>query len=129
MNTKTLLSGLKVLVVEDVFMLAQDLADQLTGAGCTVVGPVPTVQQALEQADSVALDGAVLDVNLRGERSFPLAEHLARGGVPFIFLTGYDSATVFPDQFRDAQKLTKPVDYKVLIEAVSGFRKGDAASG
>ncbi|TIU45472.1 MAG: response regulator, partial [Mesorhizobium sp.] len=60
MNTNTLLSDLKVLVVEDVFMLAQDLADQLSGAGCTVVGPVPTVQQALDQADSIALDGAVL---------------------------------------------------------------------
>ncbi|TIP53930.1 MAG: response regulator, partial [Mesorhizobium sp.] len=103
MNTDTLLSGLKVLVVEDVFMLAQDLADQLSGAGCTVIGPVPTVQQALDQADSTALDGAVLDVNLRGDRSFPLAEQLARDGVPFIFLTGYDSVTVFPDQFRDAQ--------------------------
>lgn len=129
MNTDTLLSGLKDLVVEDVFMLAQDLADQLSGAGCTVIGPVPTVQQALDQADSTALDGAVLDVNLRGDRSFPLAEQLARDGVPFIFLTGYDSVTVFPDQFRDAQKLTKPVDYKMLVEAVSRFRKGDPASG
>lgn len=129
MNTDTLLSGLKVLVVEDVFMLAQDLADQLSGAGCTVIGPVPTVQQALDQADSTALDGAVLDVNLRGDRSFPLAEQLASDGVPFIFLTGYDSVTVFPDQFRDAQKLTKPVDYKMLVEAVSRFRKGDPASG
>lgn len=129
MNTNTPLSGLSVLVVEDVFMLAQDLADQLTSAGCTVVGPAPTVQQALDQIDGIALDGAVLDVNLRGERSFPLAEHLARDGVPFIFLTGYDSVTVFPDRFRDSPKLTKPVDYSVLIEAVSRFRKGDAAPG
>ncbi|TIV66576.1 MAG: response regulator [Mesorhizobium sp.] len=127
MNTNTPLSGLNVLVVEDVFMLAQDLADQLAGAGCTIVGPAPTVQQALDQIDGIALDGALLDVNLRGERSFPLAEHLARGGVPFIFLTGYDSATVFPDRFRDTPKLTKPVDYSLLIEAVSRFRKGDAA--
>lgn len=110
-------------------MLAQDLADQLTGAGCTVVGPAPTVQQALDQIDGIALDGAVLDVNLRGERSFPLAEHLAHDGVPFIFLTGYDSVTVFPERFRDSPKLTKPVDYSVLIEAVSRFRKGDAAQG
>lgn len=110
-------------------MLAQDLADQLAEAGCTVVGPAPTVRQALDQIDGIALDGALLDVNLRGERSFPLAEHLARDGVPFIFLTGYDSATVFPDRFRDTPKLTKPVDYGLLIEAVSRFRKGDAAPG
>ena len=128
MNTNTLLAGLNVLVVEDVFMLALDIADQLTAAGCTVVGPAPTVQQALDKIDGIALDGAVLDVNLRGERSFPLAEHLARGGVPFIFLTGYDSVTVFPDTFRDTPKLTKPVDYDLLIEAVSRFRKSDATS-
>ncbi|BCM17921.1 hypothetical protein MJ8_16870 [Mesorhizobium sp. J8] len=129
MNTNSLLSGLNVLVVEDVFMLAQDLADQLTGAGCAVVGPAPTIQQALDNIDGIALDGAVLDVNLRGERSFPLADHLARGGVPFVFLTGYDSVTVFPDRFRDTPKLTKPVDYEALIEAVSRFRDGRAAQG
>ncbi|WP_225248193.1 response regulator [Mesorhizobium sp. J8] len=123
------MSGLNVLVVEDVFMLAQDLADQLTGAGCAVVGPAPTIQQALDNIDGIALDGAVLDVNLRGERSFPLADHLARGGVPFVFLTGYDSVTVFPDRFRDTPKLTKPVDYEALIEAVSRFRDGRAAQG
>lgn len=129
MNTNTLLSGLNVLVVEDMFMLAQDLAEQLIGAGCTVVGPAPTVQQALDEIDGIALHGAVLDVNLRGERSFPLAEHLTRDGVPFIFLTGYDSATVFPDSFRDTPKLTKPVDYNLLIEAVARFRKDGAAPG
>ncbi|TPI32665.1 response regulator [Mesorhizobium sp. B3-1-9] len=121
-----LLSGLNVLVVEDVFMLAEDLTDRLTQAGCTVIGPAPTVRQALAQIDGVALDGAVLDVNLRGEQSFPLAEHLTLGRVPFIFLTGYDSVTVFPDQFRDKPKLSKPVDYNLLIEAVSRFRKSDA---
>ncbi|WP_164899289.1 response regulator, partial [Mesorhizobium sp. M1A.F.Ca.IN.020.06.1.1] len=86
-----------------------------------VVGPAPSVQQALEQIDGVELDGAVLDVNLHGERSFPLAEHLAARHVPFLFLTGYDSATVFPDQFRDSPRLSKPVDSKVLIEAVARF--------
>ncbi|MDX8523663.1 response regulator [Mesorhizobium sp. MSK_1335] len=123
-----LLSGLTVLVVEDVFMLAEDLSDQLTQAGCTVIGPAPTVAEALQRIEGVALNGAVLDVNLRGEPSFPLAEHLALGNVPFIFLTGYDSVTVFPDKFRDAPKLTKPVNYNVLVEAVSRFR-GSAASG
>jgi len=64
----------------------------------------------------------VLDVNLHGERSFPLAEHLAARDVPFVFLTGYDSATVFPDQFRDSPRLSKPVDVRGLIEAVARFR-------
>ncbi|MEW6629705.1 MAG: response regulator [Pseudomonadota bacterium] len=109
-------------------MLAQDLADQLTQAGCTVIGPVPTVAQAIERIEGIALDGAVLDVNLRGERSFPVAEHLAATKVPFVFLTGYDSVTVFPHVFRDTIKLSKPVDYEVLIEAVSRFRKSAKSS-
>ncbi|AZO12066.1 MULTISPECIES: response regulator [unclassified Mesorhizobium] len=126
MNTDALLTGLKVLVVEDTFLLARDLADQLAAAGCAVIGPAPTNKQAFEKIEGVTLDGAVLDVNLRGERSFPLAEHLSACGVPFLFLTGYDSVTVFPDQFRDAPRLSKPVDHKVLIDAVARFRKSAA---
>ncbi|OBQ85973.1 MULTISPECIES: response regulator [unclassified Mesorhizobium] len=119
MNKSAPLSGLRILVVEDAFLVALDLSDELTDAGCHVVGPAPSVQQALEQIDGVELDGAVLDVNLQGERSFPLAEHLAARDVPFLFLTGYDSATVFPDRFRDSPRLSKPVETKVLIEAVA----------
>ena len=119
MNKSAPISGLRILVVEDAFLVALDLSDELTDAGCHVVGPAPSVQQALEQIDGVELDGAVLDVNLQGERSFPLAEHLAARDVPFLFLTGYDSATVFPDRFRDSPRLSKPVDTKVLIEAVA----------
>ncbi|TIQ25766.1 MAG: response regulator, partial [Mesorhizobium sp.] len=88
MNKSAPLSGLRILVVEDTFLVALDLSDELTDAGCDVVGPAPSVQEALEQIDGVELDGAVLDVNLHGERSFPLAEHLAARDVPFVFLTG-----------------------------------------
>ncbi|RAZ83140.1 hypothetical protein DPM33_32630 [Mesorhizobium hawassense] len=122
MNKSTPLSGLRVLVVEDTFLVALDLSDELTEAGCDVVGPASSVGQALEEIDGVDLDGAVLDVNLNGERSFPLAEHLAARDVPFVFLTGYDSATVFPDQFQDTPRLSKPVDTRGLIEAVARFR-------
>ncbi|KUM25079.1 hypothetical protein AU467_27275 [Mesorhizobium loti] len=121
MNKSAPLSGLRILVVEDAFLVALDLSDELTDAGCDVVGPAPSVEQALEQIDGIELDGAVLDVNLQGERSFPLAEHLATRDVPFVFLTGYDSATIFPDQFRDSPRLSKPVDTRVLIEAVARF--------
>ncbi|CDX23702.1 Response regulator receiver protein [Mesorhizobium sp. ORS 3324] len=121
MNKSAPLSGLKILVVEDSFLVALDLSDELTDAGCDVVGPAPSVEQALQQIDGVELDGAVLDVNLQGERSFPLAEHLATRDVPFVFLTGYDSSTVFPEQFRDSPRLSKPVETRQLIEAVSRF--------
>ncbi|MGX7877470.1 hypothetical protein ACVDG5_036975 [Mesorhizobium sp. ORM6] len=64
----------------------------------------------------------MLDVNLH-ERSFPLAEHLATRGVSFVFLIGYDSATVFPDRFRDSPRLSKPVEKTMLIKAVARFDK------
>ncbi|MDG4878777.1 response regulator [Mesorhizobium sp. WSM4935] len=121
MNKSAPLSGLRILVVEDSFLVALDLSDELTDAGCDVVGPAPSVKQALKQIDGIELDGAVLDVNLQGERSFPLAEHLAARDVPFVFLTGYDSTTVFPDQFRDSPRLSKPVDTRLLFEAISRF--------
>jgi CheY-like chemotaxis protein len=123
MNEQLPLSGLHILVVEDAFLVALDLSDQLADSGCDVIGPAASVKQALEQIDGVALDGAVLDVNLAGERSFPIAELLAARGIPFLFLTGYDSATVFPDEFQSALRLPKPVDTKALTEAVAGFRR------
>ena len=123
MSEQTSLSGLQVLVVEDAFLVALDLSDQLTDSGCRVIGPAATVEQALREIDGVALDGAVLDVNLAGERSFPIASLLASRGIPFLFLTGYDSSTVFPDEFQQAPRLSKPVDPAVLTEAVAHFRR------
>jgi CheY-like chemotaxis protein len=123
MNEQFPLSGLHVLVVEDALLIALDLSDQLTESGCDVIGPASSVEQALEKIDGVALDGAVLDVNLAGERSFPIAQVLAARGIPFLFLTGYDSATVFPDEFQHAPRLSKPVDGRALTEAVAHFRQ------
>jgi CheY-like chemotaxis protein len=123
MNERFPLLGLHILVVEDTFLVAMDLSDQLTDSGCDVIGPAASVKQALEQIHGVALDGAVLDVNLNGERSFPIAELLTARGVPFLFLTGYDSATVFPEEFQSAPRLSKPVDGKALMDAVADFRR------
>ena len=116
------LSGLHVLVVEDMFLVALDLSDQLTDSGCDVIGPASSVKQALAQIDGIELDGAVLDINLAGERSFPVAELLASRGIPFLFLTGYDSEAAVPDEFQNAPRLSKPVDARALTEAVARFR-------
>jgi CheY-like chemotaxis protein len=115
------LSGLRVLVVEDMFLVAMDLSDLLADSGCEVIGPASTVKQALEKIEGVELDGALLDVNLDGERSFPVAESLAARGIPFVFLTGYDSQTVFPDKFQDVPRLAKPLEPKMLASAVAVY--------
>jgi len=123
MTKQPTLSGLNILVVEDAFLIAMDLSDQLTDSGCEVIGPAASVRQALDQIDGIAVDGALLDVNLDGERSFPIAEWLAARGIPFVFLTGYDSPMAFPDAFRLAPRLSKPVDPQALKEAIAHFRR------
>ncbi|MBZ9857349.1 response regulator [Mesorhizobium sp. CA13] len=128
MNDQFPLRGLRVLVVEDVFLIAMDLSDQLMESGCEVIGPASSVKQALEKIDSVPLDGAVLDVNLAGEQSFPIAELLASRGIPFLFLTGYDSVTIIPEAFKQIPKLSKPVSEKALTSAVAQFQDKEAES-
>jgi CheY-like chemotaxis protein len=85
------LSGRRVLVVEDEMMVAWLLEDMLADFGCAVVGPAAGVNQALAMLDAEAFDAAVLDVNLKGQKSYPIADTLAARGVPFVFSTGYNS--------------------------------------
>ncbi len=102
------LGGLRVLVVEDSFLVAQHLQDVFEGCGCEIVGPASRVSSALKLAGESPLDGAILDINLAGEYCFPVAELLRERGVPFIFLTGYDSSTIIPPEFRKVPCLAKP---------------------
>lgn len=112
------LTGLRILVVEDMYLIADELADQLSGWGCQVIGPEGRVKGALERIDGVELDGALLDINLDGEKSFEIASVLASRDVPFIFLTGYDRDTALPDEFRSAPKLAKPISAHVLAREI-----------
>lgn len=82
------LPGLRVLVVENVAVLAWRVCDILAGAGAEVVGPVPDVSRALALLDGREVDVAVLDISLGGETAEPIADVLAARGVPFLFLTG-----------------------------------------
>lgn len=111
--------GLRILVVEDSYLVATELSGQLNDLACDVVGPVPSVKEAFEKMDGATLDGALLDVNLNGEMSFPLARALADQGIPFVFLTGYDSPNMFPDNFQQTLRLSKPVDVKALRNAIA----------
>lgn len=113
------LRGLSILVVEDTFMLAEELNDILQGMGCEIVGPAARSSEASELAEKHVIDGALLDVNLsRGETTFPLAVHLANCDVPFIFITGYDIDSSFPVQFRGSPRISKPLDVSELVGAM-----------
>jgi CheY-like chemotaxis protein len=113
-----LLEGLKVLVVEDNLLLAEVTKILLEESGCQVVGPAGWLQRGLEMARAEPLDGAVLDINLHGEMSFPIAEALSARGVPFVFVTGYEDRSIVPLAYRSAPRLDKPVADERLIEVM-----------
>ncbi|QUD90152.1 response regulator [Phenylobacterium montanum] len=107
------LNGLRLLVVEDEALIALTLEDMLDGFGCVVAGVAGTLKRAVALADELAIDGAVLDVNLGGERVYPAAERLKARGVPFVFCTGYGRAGL--DQaFAHVPTLDKPYQEEAL---------------
>ena len=113
------LKGRRLLVVEDEYLIAADLADVLTGQGANVIGPAGSIKDALDMlATERQLDGAILDINVRGERVYPVADALRARGVPFVFATGYDS-WVIPDAFANVPRLEKPVRAAALARLLT----------
>jgi|ERR1700758_735267 CheY-like chemotaxis protein len=101
------LSGLRVLVVEDEALISMFIEDTLTDLGCIAVGIASGFQDAMDKLSSVTFDVAILDVNLNGTHTYPLAECLKEKRVPFVFSTGYGSSGV-PEAFRSVPILSKP---------------------
>lgn len=88
MASQTLLEGRNILAVEDEMLVAMLLEGILEDAGCNVIC-VGHLEKAIVLARERDIDAAVLDVNLHGERSYPVADTLAGRGIPFVFVTGY----------------------------------------
>jgi CheY-like chemotaxis protein len=107
------LAGRRVLVIEDESMVMMLLQDMLEDIGCVVVGAASRLPEATEKAKSLAFDVAILDVNLNGERTFPIAEVLAERGVRFAFATGYGVASL-PPGFTGRPVLQKPFQQQEL---------------
>lgn len=102
------LRNCRILVVEDEYLLADDLCHALEQAGAIVLGPVPGVEEALALIEAEPrIDAAVLDVNLRGDMVFPVADALHHRSVPFTFATGYDQ-WILPDRFAAHPRIEKP---------------------
>ena len=117
------LRGLRVLVVEDVAVLAWQVRDVLLEAGAEVVGPVPNVSRALAALGEHAVDAAVLDMNLDGESADPVADDLVARRVPFLFLTGYGSGDT-AGRHAAVPTLGKPLRPKMLVQALSDLAAG-----
>ena len=113
---------LRVLVVEDEFLIALEVEQMLARLGCIVVGPAPTVARALALIAREPPGFAILDVNLGRERTTPVAEALLARGIPFALATGYDRHQLPEPAFRDIPLLGKPLDPHRLAAALSGVR-------
>jgi CheY-like chemotaxis protein len=122
MRTMDGLDGLRLLLVEDEFVLALGLADALADLGAVVVGPVATVDDALALVERVPeIDGAVLDVNLGSEVAYPVADALLARGTPFLFATANDRARL-PERFAHVAVCRKPFRVDTFRDAVAALR-------
>jgi DNA-binding response OmpR family regulator len=99
----------KVLVVEDEALVAMLVEDALLDAGFVVIGPAATVEEAMALLNRERPDAVVLDLNLAGETSTPVADVLASRGIPYVIATGY-GASGLPAGHQDAMVLAKPYD-------------------
>ena len=117
----TPLSGTRVLIVEDEYYLADDLSRALAKAGAEVVGPVSTLDEAQAKVDEGAFDFAVIDMNLRGDFAFALAERLGEAGKPFVIATGYNQNSI-PESLRDVPRVEKPFSSHQIVELLAGMR-------
>ncbi len=117
--TEEAIAGRRILIVEDEFFVADSLRMCLESLDVVVVGPVASVDAAIDLvASSDRLDGAVLDINLQGRKAFPVAEALAARGVPFVFVTGYGPESI-PEQFTSAPRCTKPFQVAQLVQLLA----------
>jgi DNA-binding NtrC family response regulator len=111
------LDGLKVLIVEDEFLILLSLEKMLDELGCEVVASAHRVAKALAMLDTVGAAAAVLDVNVAGEPVYPVAEALAARGIPLVFTTGYGDSGIAPP-WKDWPIVQKPFSQDQLERAL-----------
>ncbi len=97
-----------VMIVEDEMLVALDLQESIRSLGYEVVGPFGRLDEAIEGAETQAVDFAILDLNLNGEMTYELAESLQQRGIPIVFTTGYETEDV-KSRLRNSRVLNKPV--------------------
>lgn len=117
------LVGRRVLVIEDESLVSMLLEDTLAEIGCEIAGLASRFNDAMKKAISLSFDVAILDVNLNGQQTFPIAEALNERGLPFVFATGYGSGSL-PAQLQHAPVLQKPFHQYELERALGAALAG-----
>ncbi|MHC4994514.1 MAG: response regulator [Planctomycetota bacterium] len=109
---------LRIMLVEDDYLVGIWLQQTLTAMGHEVVGPFASLKTAIPKARSERLNGAILDINIFDGTSEPIAKELQSRGCPFFFITGYGSPPLLRDRFPGCTKLQKPVDNSELAKTI-----------
>lgn len=117
---ETPLDGIRVLVVEDEYYLADDLSRSLSSAGAEVVAQIGTLEGAKSRLEAGDFDVAVVDMNLRGDFAYGLAERLNDLGVPFIVTTGYNRDSL-PDALKDVERIEKPFTPTEVVNRIAAM--------
>ncbi|MBB3948768.1 response regulator [Aureimonas jatrophae] len=117
MTQSVTLQGKRVLVVEDEFLVALDIEAELEDCGASVVC-ASTLAQARAKAEGGAFDAVVLDLNLHGEASYPVADLLHERQVPFVFHTGQGEKAVLTRRYPGVTVCSKPCDGRSLANSL-----------
>ena len=110
----------RILVVEDEYLIRMLIEDMLTDLGYDIAAAVGTIAEASELAARAEFNAAILDVNLDGQEVFPVAEILAKRGLPFVFVSGYDENNL-PEPYRGRPTLQKPFQAEQLKASLAGL--------
>ena len=112
------LAGRRIMVVEDELLISMLIEDVLNDEGCTIVGPFTNIEDAVVAARAEICDAALLDVNLRGVKVYPVAEILEQRGIPFVLLSGYGNDAI-PAERTGWRACSKPFNTEELLHALS----------
>lgn len=121
------LSGRKILVVEDEYLIADDLAALLREAGAEIIGPVASLPTAMRVVgDTQVIDAAVLDINLREVSVYPLVDELMRRSVPMVFMTGYGENNI-PRDYAAIPRCEKPTGAMHVVGTLRALMESRSA--
>lgn len=113
------LQGCRILVVEDEYMIAQEIADGLSNAGAETLGPLPRISDALRLIETeTRIDAALLDVNLGNAAVWPVVDALLARRVPVVLATGYDASAI-PAAYAHLPRCEKPTTTPDLLRALT----------
>jgi CheY-like chemotaxis protein len=116
MSQNTRIAGRSIFIVEDESVIAMLLEDFLGELGCVVAGVASRLEEAVEKISALSFDAAIVDVNLNGHQTYPLAELLRKKGCSFVFATGYGAATL-PKALDGVPVISKPFTLRDLETA------------